>query len=83
MAKKYSTSTIKSDGTIVPWLAAEGPLAYTPENPPESNYLFQYSWLMPSVYKDKTHYYFVNPSLFFSNGPPGSSAPGMCDAQLP
>jgi hypothetical protein len=58
MAKKYSTSTIKPDGTIVPWLAADGPLAYTSENPPESNYLFQYSWLMPRVYKDKRHYYF-------------------------
>jgi hypothetical protein len=58
MAKKYSTATVKSDGTIVPWLAAEGPLAYFPENPPESNYFFQYSWLMPQVYKDKRHFYF-------------------------
>src|SRR2546425_13313388 len=44
MAKRYSTSTVRSDGGIVPWLAAEGPLAYSPENPPESNYFFQYSW---------------------------------------
>jgi hypothetical protein len=58
MTKKYSTSTVESDGTIVPWLAAEGPLAYSPENPPESNYFFQYSWLMPRVYRDKRHYYF-------------------------
>ena len=62
MAKRYSTSTVRSDGGIVPWLAAEGPLAYSPENPPESNYFFQYSWLMPSVYRDKRHYYFGKPS---------------------
>lgn len=58
MAKRYSTSTVKADGAIVPWLAAEGPLAYSPENPPKSSYFFQYSWLMPRVYSDKRHYYF-------------------------
>ena len=63
MAKRYSTATVRADGTIVPWLAAEGPLAYSPENPPESNYFFQYSWLMPGVYRDKRHYYFGKPSL--------------------
>jgi len=62
MANRYSTSTVRSDGSIVPWLAAEGPLAYSPENPPESNYFFQYSWLMPTVYRDKRHYYFGKPS---------------------
>jgi hypothetical protein len=56
--KKYSTLTVRSDGVIVPWLAAEGPLAYSPENPPETNYRFQYSWLMPRVYSDSRHYYF-------------------------
>ena len=63
MAKRYSTSTVKSDGAIVPWLAAEGPLAYSPENPPESSYFFQYSWLMPRLYRDKRHYYFGKPSF--------------------
>ena len=58
MAKRYSTATVRSDGAIVPWLAAEGPLAYSPENPPASNYFFQYSWLMPGIYRDKRHYYF-------------------------
>lgn len=42
----------------MPWLAAEGPLAYSPENPPDSDYFFQYSWLMPGVYRDKRYYYF-------------------------
>ena len=58
MVKRYSTSTVRSDGAVVPWLAAEGPLAYSPENPPDSNYFFQYSWLMPGIYRDKRHYYF-------------------------
>ncbi len=62
MTKRYSTSTVKSDGTLVPWLAAEGPLAYSPENPPRSTYFFQYGWLMPDVYRDKRHYYFGTPS---------------------
>jgi len=43
-------------------LAAQGPLAYSPENPPGSTYFFQYGWLMPDVYRDKRHYYFGTPS---------------------
>ena len=63
MAKRYSTSTVTPDGVIVPWLAAEGPLAYSPEKPPESNYFLQYGWLMPRVYGgDRRHYYFGYPS---------------------
>jgi hypothetical protein len=58
MKKKHSTVTVRSDGVIVPWLAADGPLAYSPENPPDSNYGFQYGWLMPRVYGDRRHYYF-------------------------
>ena len=58
MGKKFATSTKLDDGTISPWLAASGPLAYTPENPPDSNYFFQYSWLMPNIFRDKKHYYF-------------------------
>lgn len=58
MAKKFPTATKLNDGTISPWLAASGPLAYTPENPPDSNYFFQYSWLMPGIFPDKKHYYF-------------------------
>ena len=30
MAKRFSTSTVRSDGAIVTWLAAEGP--FSPEN---------------------------------------------------
>ena len=58
MVKRFSTSTLNADGTISPWLAASGPLAYTPENPPDSNYFFQYGWLMPKIFPDRRHYYF-------------------------
>jgi hypothetical protein len=40
--KRYATSTLVDSASCVPWLAAEGPLAYTPENPPATDYLFQY-----------------------------------------
>lgn len=60
--RELSTSTLTRDGRIVPWLAAEGPLAYTPEAPPERDYYFQYSWILPSLFSDRinrrNHYYF-------------------------
>jgi hypothetical protein len=37
VAKRYSTSTLIDSASCVPWLAAEGPLAYTPENPPDTD----------------------------------------------
>ena len=46
---RYPTSTLSSDGRLVPWLAAEGPLAYTPEAPPARDSLFQYGWVLPQV----------------------------------
>jgi hypothetical protein len=41
--------------SCVPWLAAEGPLAYTPENPPATDYFFQYSWILPEIFDFKDH----------------------------
>lgn len=60
MSQKHSTSTLTSDGWIVPWLAAEGALAYTPESPPARDYSFQYGWVLPKVIASerKRHYYF-------------------------
>ncbi len=59
---RYSTSTVLENGTILPWLAASGPLAYTPESPPLSNYWFQYSWVLPGIFAPATnrrrHHYF-------------------------
>jgi hypothetical protein len=58
----FSTSTVTSDGRLVPWLAASGPLAYTPENPPDRDYYFQYGWVMPGILAESTnrrqHYFF-------------------------
>lgn len=58
MGTKHPTNTVLADGSIVPWLAAAGALAYTPESPPPSNYFFQYGWHLPSLFKDRRHYYF-------------------------
>jgi hypothetical protein len=40
---------VSASGTLVPWLAATGPLAYTPDNPPDRDYYFQYGWVLPQV----------------------------------
>jgi hypothetical protein len=58
--KAYSTTTRTSEDTLVPWLAAEGPLAYTPELPPARDSLFQYGWVLPQVCKPglRRHVYF-------------------------
>jgi hypothetical protein len=57
-----STSTIAGDGRLVPWLAAEGRLAYRPEQPPERDYYFQYGWVLPEIFADvapkRRHRYF-------------------------
>lgn len=60
MSPIYPTSTLTSDGRVVPWLATEGPLAYTPENPPSRDYYFQYGRIMPKVISSerKGFYYF-------------------------
>jgi hypothetical protein len=47
-----STSTVARDGHVVPWLAAEGPLAYSPESPPERDYYFQYGWVLPGIFAE-------------------------------
>ena len=62
MNSSRSTCTVRDDGQIVPWLAASGDLAYTPENPPSSDYYFQYSWILPGIFDPATnrrrHFYF-------------------------
>lgn len=52
---RFSTSTVTPDGRFVPWLSASGPLSYTPENPPERDYYFQYGWVMPGILADSTN----------------------------
>lgn len=61
-SKDRWTSTVDANGKLVPWLAAGGPLNYSPETPPDRDYFFQYSWILPGVFADminlREHYYF-------------------------
>jgi hypothetical protein len=63
--KKLLTSTVLSNGTVVPWLAASGELSYSPENPPELDYYFQYSWVLPGILNPeenkRKHFWFGHP----------------------
>lgn len=49
----------------MPWLAFSGELAYTPHLPPETDYYFQYSWIIPGIFSSRTnlrrHYWFGAP----------------------
>jgi hypothetical protein len=47
---RFSTSTVSASGYLVPWLAAAGPLAYSPTEPPTRDYFFQYSWILPGIF---------------------------------
>jgi hypothetical protein len=53
---KYSTDTVLENGEIVPWLAAKGPLSYTPESPPKSDKIFDYARFMPSIFSEVRRY---------------------------
>lgn len=61
---RFSTSTVFGAQYLVPWLAAEGPLAYSPAEPPARDYFFQYAWIVPGIFDPKInlrhHYYFGN-----------------------
>ena len=50
--RRFSTSTV-ADGQFVPWLAAAGELAYPPHTPPERDYYFQYSWIVPEIFNSR------------------------------
>jgi hypothetical protein len=62
---RFSTSTVLDSGRSVPWLAAQGPLAYSPEEPPPRDYFFQYSWILPGIFDAtvnlREHRYFGSP----------------------
>jgi len=47
---RFPTSTIVGSKCLVPWLAAQGPLAYSPAEPPARDYFFQYSWVLPGIF---------------------------------
>src|SRR5260370_16997565 len=52
---RFSTSTVFGSEGLVPWLAAQGPLAYSPEEPPARDYFFQYSWILPGIFDPKVN----------------------------
>ena len=62
--QRLSTSTLAGD-EFVPWLASAGELAYSPHSPPERDYYFQYSWVVPGVFCPGTrlrrHFWFGGP----------------------
>ena len=47
---RFSTSTVFGSKYLVPWLAVQGPLAYSPTDPPARDYFFQYSWILPGIF---------------------------------
>ena len=62
--QRFSTSTMKGE-EIVPWLASAGELAYSPHSPPDRDYYFQYSWVIPGIFQGGTrvrrHFWFGGP----------------------
>jgi hypothetical protein len=50
LPSRFSTSTVFGSKYLVPWLAAQGPLAYSPVEPPARDYFFQYSWILPGIF---------------------------------
>jgi len=62
MKKSFSTLTTYGGEFLVPWLAAEGPLAYNPDEPPTKDYFFQYGWVLPGIFDAdvnlREHYFF-------------------------
>jgi hypothetical protein len=62
---RFSTCTVLDSNRLVPWLAAAGPLAYSPAAPPTRDYFFQYTWILPGIFSPEVdrreHRYFGSP----------------------
>jgi len=62
---RFSTTTVIDSECLVPWLSAEGPLAYSPTKPPARDYFFQYTWILPGIFNPQVnlreHRYFGSP----------------------
>jgi hypothetical protein len=62
---RFPTGTVMSSKCLVPCLAAEGPLAYSPAEPPDRDYFFQYIWILPEIFDPRInlreHRYFGSP----------------------
>ena len=53
MRSRFSTTTVVDSKYLVPWLAAGGPLAYSPAELPARDYFFQYTWIFPGIFNPK------------------------------
>jgi hypothetical protein len=62
---RFPTGTVVNSKNLVPWLAAEGPLAYSPVELPDRDYFFQYTWILPEIFSPqinlREHRYFGSP----------------------
>lgn len=54
----HELCTVTPGDRIVPWLAAKGANAYTPDQPPHDESLFDYGAVMPCVFKNPGRYLF-------------------------
>lgn len=61
---RFPTSTVVGSEYLVPWLAAEGPLAYSPMQPPDRDYFFQYSWVLPEIFNPEVN---LRPHRYFGS----------------
>ncbi len=52
---RFSTSTVIDPNGLVPWLAAAGPLAYSPAGPPPRDYFFQYTLILPGIFNSEVN----------------------------
>jgi hypothetical protein len=52
---RFSTSTVIDSEYLVPWLSAEGPLAYSPTKPPTRDYFFRYTWILPGIFNPQVN----------------------------
>jgi len=52
---RFPTRTLVNSEYLVPWLAAEGPLAYSPSEPPARDYYFQYTWILPGLFDPRVN----------------------------
>jgi hypothetical protein len=62
---RISASTVIDSEYLVPWLSAEGPLAYSPTKPLARDHFFQYTWILPGIFNAQVslrqHRYFGSP----------------------
>jgi hypothetical protein len=52
---RFSTGTDVDSKYLVPWLAAEERLAYSPTELPAGDYFFHYTWIFPGIFNPKVN----------------------------